>query len=42
MDFVSCVATDLLKGFGRSVGTLALTLDFRGAFNAVLPGVLVR
>ena len=42
MDCVSCVVTDVLQGFGQSEGTLALALDLKGAFNAVLPGVLVR
>ena len=42
LDCVSCVVTDVLQGFGRAEGTLALALDLKGAFNAVLPGVLVR
>ena len=42
MDCVSCVVTDILQGFGQSEGTLALALDRKGVFNAVLPGVLVR
>ena len=42
MDCVSCVVTDILQGFGRAEGTLALALDLKRAFNAVLPGVLIR
>ena len=36
------MVTDVLQGFGRAEGTLALALDLKGAFNAVLPGVLVK
>ena len=41
MGCVSCVVTDVLQGFGRAEGTLDLTLDLKGAFNAVLLGVFV-
>ena len=34
--------TDILQGFGQTESTLALALDLKGAFNAVLPGVLIR
>ena len=36
------MVTDVLQGFGRAEGTLAFALDLKGAFNAVLPNVLVR
>ena len=36
------VVADVLQGCGRAEGTLALALDVKGAFNAVLPGLLVR
>ena len=42
IDCVSCVVTDIRQGFGRSEGTLALSLDLRRAFDAVFPGVLVQ
>ena len=38
MDCVVSMVTNILQGFGRAEGTLAL----KGAFNAVLPGVLIR
>ena len=42
MDCVASVVADVLQGFGRAEGTLALALDLKGAFNAVLPGVLLH
>ena len=41
-DCVASVVTDILQGFGQAEGTLALDSDHKGAFNAVLPGVLIR
>ena len=41
MDCIACLVTDILQGFGRAEVTLALTLDFKGAYNAVLPSVLI-
>ena len=41
MDCDSCVVTDVFQGFGRAEGILALALDLKGAFNAVLRGVLM-
>ena len=42
MDCVASVVADVLQGFGRAEGTLALGLDLKGAFNAVLLGVLLH
>ena len=42
MDFVASVVADVLQGFSHAEVTLALSLDLKGAFNAVLPGVLLR
>ena len=42
MDCVGSVVADVLQGFGRAKSTLALALDLKGAFNAVLPGVVLR
>ncbi|XP_033213704.1 uncharacterized protein LOC117170776 [Belonocnema kinseyi] len=41
MDCVASVVSDITKGFGGGMGTLALALDLKGAFNAFLPGPLL-
>ena len=42
MDYVASVVGDVLQGFGRAEGTLAVAPDLKGAFNAVVPGVLLH
>lgn len=39
MDCAASAVSDIMMGFGRSKNTLALELDLKGAFIAVLPGL---
>ena len=42
MDCVASAVADVLQCFSRTESTLALALDLKRAFNAVLPGVLLH
>ena len=42
MDCIASVVADVRQSFRRAESTLALTLDLKGAFNEVLPGVLLH
>ena len=40
VDAVAMVTTDILQGFGNRESTVAVSVDIKGAFNSVLPGIL--
>ena len=42
MDCAASLVADVLQGFGWAEGTLALVMDLKEAFNAVLPGILLH
>lgn len=42
IDFVGVLITDVMSGFSKNKGTIALALDIKGAFNALHPEVIYK